>query len=323
MITRNLFESVLIRPAVEDADSLFIVSGYARATMAYAHFAQLKDHNKKVNIKLIVGMSALEGISTINHLSFQRLVTKDFPKQFECRYLISKPPVHSKVYTWKKGEDPRMSFVGSANYTQRGFGPLQRESMGNLDPNEGIAYYTELLEGTIDCRDPQVEKLIDIYEDDSIVIRKRKKKEKLETFHGIDLPMVTTSLLDNKGELPQISGLNWAHRQHNPRELNQAYIRLTSDIYKTKFFPPVKKRFSVLTDDGEVFVCTRAQQNGKAIETPENNSILGVYLRRRLGVAIGSAVKKSDLIKYGRTTIDFYKIDDEAYYLDFSVRRNG
>ena len=323
MITKNLFERVLIRPAIEDADSLFIVSGYARATMAYAHFAQLKDHKKNVNIKLIVGMSALEGISTINHLSFQRLVTKDFPKQFECRYLISPPPVHSKVYTWKKSGDLHISFVGSAHYTQRGFGASQRESMGILDSNEGFAYFSGLLEETVDCRDPKVDQLIEIYEDDRRVIRKKEKRERVKSFQGIDLPSITVSLLDKQGDLPQVSGLNWGQRPQYGREPNQAYIRLTSNIYNTKFFPPVGKRFSVLTDDDEVFVCTRAQQNGKAIHTPENNSILGSYFRKRLGVPKGSAVKKIDLTKYGRTTIDFYKIDDEAYYLDFSVKRNG
>ena len=61
------------------------------------------------------------------------------------------------------------------------------------------------------------------------------------------------------------------------------------------------------------------QQNDKAITTPENNSKLGEYFRYRLGLANGAFVTKEDLLRYGRTDVDFYKIDDEQYYMDFSV----
>ncbi len=66
-------------------------------------------------------------------------------------------------------------------------------------------------------------------------------------------------------------------------------------------------------------ICTRAQDNGKAIHTPHNNSIIGEYFRKRLGVPLGDPVKMEHLLQYGRTDIDFYKIDDENYYMDFSV----
>ena len=39
----------------------------------------------------------------------------------------------------------------------------------------------------------------------------------------------------------------------------------------------------------------------------------------RLGIANGNAVTMEYLEKYGRTDIDFYKIDEENYYMDFSV----
>ena len=102
------------------------------------------------------------------------------------------------------------------------------------------------------------------------------------------------------------------------REPNQAYIRLTSNIYRTDFFPPVSVHFTLLTDDGKTLICTRAQQNGKAIHTPHNNSLIGEYFRRRLGVANGEPVQKRHLEKYGRSEVTFYKIDDETYYMDFS-----
>lgn len=103
------------------------------------------------------------------------------------------------------------------------------------------------------------------------------------------------------------------------REPNQAYIKLPSSVYKTDFFPPVAVHFTVLTDDNKVLICTRAQQNGKAIHTPHNNSLIGEYFRHRLGIPSGDPVTKENLLDYDKTDIDFYKIDDETYFMDFSV----
>jgi hypothetical protein len=77
--------------------------------------------------------------------------------------------------------------------------------------------------------------------------------------------------------------------------------------------------FTINTDDNKTLIATRAQQNGKAIHTPHNNSLIGEYFRMRLGLPKGAFVQKEDLIRYGRTDVDFYKVDDENYYMDFSV----
>jgi hypothetical protein len=77
----------------------------------------------------------------------------------------------------------------------------------------------------------------------------------------------------------------------------------------------------VVTDDGKDFFCVRAQKDkeGQAIETPKNNSLLGEYFRYRLGLKNGEFITRTHLEKYGRTDVTFYKIDDEGYYMDFSV----
>jgi len=128
---------------------------------------------------------------------------------------------------------------------------------------------------------------------------------------------IKVSFLDKNGFLPTKSGLNWGQRPG--RERNQAYIKLSSNIYNSNFFPERGIHFIIETDDGESFTATRAQANGKAIETPENNSILGVYFRRRLGLPLGSFVEKIHLLNYGRTDIDFYKINEYRYKMDFSI----
>lgn len=123
-------------------------------------------------------------------------------------------------------------------------------------------------------------------------------------------------LLDKDGESQY--GLNWGQRVG--REPNQAYLQLESVVYNSDFFPTKGTYFLVNTDDGETFIMNRAQKTdtGTAIQTPENNSIIGLYMRKRLGVAEGTEITKADILKYGRIEISFKKIDDRHYRLDYS-----
>ncbi len=112
------------------------------------------------------------------------------------------------------------------------------------------------------------------------------------------------------------SGLNWGQRPK--RDPNQAYLPIPSDVQKSGFFPPKGVAFSIECDDGAVFRCVIAQAAGKAIETPEDNALLGRYFRARLGVDLGDPVALWHLTEYGRTAVEISKVGKLKYYLDFS-----
>ncbi|MDY6896366.1 MAG: NgoFVII family restriction endonuclease, partial [Thermotogota bacterium] len=320
------FDEVLLNPGMQGCDELFIVAGYATSAMAFHHLEGLRKNNIDARVKLIVGMTPVSGLALSNHRGFQKIVDDDYPESFECSYLISSIAVHSKVYSWFKHSKPYKGFVGSANYTQRAFGKLQREAMGVIDARLGWEYFNNLIDDTIFCNHPEAEDYVSLYnyrkeisdltgwEDPDIVEPISSKMDELES--------VKVSFLSN-GELPQRSGLNWGQRPEEHREPNQAYIRLTSDIYNTDFFPERGQHFTVLTDDNKVLICTRAQDNGKAIHTPHNNSLIGEYFRNRLGIGFGNPVTIENLKKYGRTDLTFYKLDEETYFMDFSGPTNG
>jgi hypothetical protein len=322
MITEDLFNDILIKPIEQGCNKLFIVSGYATAAMAFHHLSTLKSLNAKVNVELIMGMCAQDGLSKSNHRAFQHLMNEDFKDVFKCSYLVNLPPVHSKIYVWYKDDDPMFAFAGSANYTQTAFGD-QRELMVECPPEDCLMYFENLCGETIYCNHLDAENLVTIYNDQTYkrIMRQKTLLEDVQPpkdFVMQGLPYERVSLLDNGGDLPSRSGLNWGQRPEYNREPNQAYIRLTSKIYNTPFFPDIGVHFTVYTDNDKVLICTRAQQNGKAIETPQDNSLIGKYFRERLGMPLGSLLKKEDLLRYGRTYVDFYKIDNETYYMDFS-----
>ncbi len=115
--------------------------------------------------------------------------------------------------------------------------------------------------------------------------------------------------------VPYRSGLNWGQRQG--RNLSQAYLPISATDQRNGFFPDIGKEFIVECDDGERLLLVRAQQNGKALQTPENNALLGEYFRRRLGVKKGDPVAIRHLREYGRTTVDIFKTSEGKYLLDF------
>ena len=330
MYSQNLFDEILIQPAKRGANKLFVVSGYATAAMAFGHMQAINESNHQIEIELIVGMSPVDGLSKTNHKGFQELMETTCAGHFSCSYLIEFPPVHSKLYAWFKDDQPVCGFVGSANYTQNAFGKNQREIMTDSDPKEGLGYFQTLIPQTIYCNHLEAENLIQIYnerhfqrvEREREAIRQEEADIIVTTVEPglVGLPFVTLSFLNKKGNVPERSGLNWGQRLN--REPNQAYIGIPSRICNTDFFPDRTVHFTVLTDDEKILTCSRAQDNGKAIQTPQNNSLIGEYFRNRLGVANGAAVRLDDLLRYGRTDVTFYKIDDETYYMDFSVSQN-
>lgn len=130
-----------------------------------------------------------------------------------------------------------------------------------------------------------------------------------------DIKKINISLLDKNGN-PQY-GLNWGQR--DGRDPNQAYIQLPIDVYRSDFFPKKPQHFNVKTDDGQTLVLTRAQktEEGTALQTPEDNSLFGKYLKNRMGIPYGEPITKQDILKYGCSKITFFKINNQ-FFLDFS-----
>jgi len=303
MIRNNLYNQVLLEPLENNpVDELYVVSGYASATFARRHLEDTKKFNPRIN--LIIGMPGKKS----DHIAFVELHNQ-FADRFNGYYLNSQPPVHSKTYSWCYHSNGVMGFSGSSNYSQQGFFEnLQINQMTVENPFEIKNFFEELLKNTTPMTEWEYETIVD------------------ETFEGSIGPgkfewikenkSARISFLKRDGNMPPRSGLNWGQRV--VRELNQAYLPIRGDVRKEGFLPEKKFTFTLITDDGVPLDCRVQQGNRKAISTT-NNSILGRYIRKRIGVPEGGFVKKEDLENYGRTDFTLEKIDEETFLFDFSV----
>lgn len=325
MITQDLYEQVLLQPAREHANLLSIVSGYASAAFAADHLQDMLTMPSRPVVHLILGMFPQIGFLRNNHLAFQQLSTTDYPIGFECRYIVTPPPVHVKAYSWYRNGQPLRGFIGSANYSKNAFSAQQREAVNQADAQEVQSYFDRLWEAALDCREPEADRLV---AEAAATYKTRSAQADIteDTTEGeiAGLQNVRLTLLAEGGNIHQGGGgLNWGQRPG--REPNQAYIPIPASVGRSEFFPPLKQHFTLMTDDGKSLICVPAEPKQKggrvphAIHTPLNNSDMGLYFRYRIGVPNGAFITTQDLQRYGRTNVDIYKLDAETYYMDFSA----
>ncbi len=325
IIYDNLANSVFFEPLREGMDELWILSGYATPNMASWLIKNIQSiTTKKIKISLIVGMVPHDGLSVSVHEGFRELVNNGgFVESltFQCSYVYERPPVHSKLYIWLKNGLPLYAFTGSANFTQSAFGTSKREYMiacNSFEAFEAWKYYRMIEEHTIYCNHSEVEDYIILRPIHPILDMENNPQNSLE---GAGVESVTLSLLARNGETGIKSGLNWGQRSYRNR--NEAYIGLSAYIARSGFFPLNEQHFTAVTDDGHQLILRVEQQNDKAITTPLSNAQLGEYFRKRLNKPNGEYIWRSDLEVYGRTDVTFYKLDDEQYYMDFSINNRS
>ena len=269
-------------------------------------------------ISLLVGMTAREGMNRIAHQGFVK-ASQLRSTSFECRYVVEGSAVHSKVYAWTRDGQPIRGFIGSANYSQNAFGSAQREVLHEIDAVAAELYVHNLFSRGLDCETENIHELLTLHDMPFTDLGPLLNQPDIGS-NWSDLPQqVSLPLFTDRGEMrvPARSQLNWGQREgRNP---NQAYLKIPIELHRTGFFPELGIHFTLLTDDGEVFDCVRAQEWGKALETPESNALLGEYFRRRIGVASGAPVELEDLQKYGRTDVTIFRTSNSEYKLDFSV----
>lgn len=150
---------------------------------------------------------------------------------------------------------------------------------------------------------------------DFLSILKREFPDLAPESKTTEIKKVVVPLLDKNNE-PQY-GLNWGQRIN--REPNQAYIQLPIEVYRSDFFPKKPEHFFIHTDDGLDIKFTRAQktEEGTALQTPDDNSYFGKYIRDRLGIPHGQEITAKHILDYGCKEITFFKINDK-FYMDFS-----
>lgn len=308
----SLAQSILFDPINDGADRLCILTERATPSMASWLLKSYEEQGiSDVSVELIVGNVLDEGIDQASHDSFKELHSNRFGNErgdFSCSYLFQPPlPDRQNYYIWMHGEEPIKAFAGSHEFTQQSILRRRSGSMGERVAAYAHKIYEQAVSRSIYCNHSEVDDYTIIRPSAEIPISVTESNEN----------MIKLSLLARGGETGTKSGLNWGQRGNRNR--NEAYIPLPRKVAQTGFFPLEKQHFLVVTDDHHTLQLRVEQQNDKAITTPASNALLGEYFRNRLGLGNGDYIEKRHLLAYGRIDVTFYKIDEEQYYMDFSI----
>jgi len=308
--SESIAEKILFEPVRAGANRLCISVAHATPSMASWLLTTYDERDMgDVSIELVVESVIDEGIDFNSHEGFKEL-QKEYSGngrgKFTCSYLHQPPVSKKNSFIWLNDEDPIQAFNCSYDFTQASLLRSRRGSFTDRMAAYAYKLFGQTVDRTIYCNHSEVEDYVVIKPTDSPL-----------SSGGASLENCVLSFLTRTGEPGTKSGLNWGQR--NKRNRNEAYIPLPSKVAKSGFFPLNKQHFLVVTDDHHTLQLRVEQQNDKAITTPSSNALLGEYFRNRLGLANGAYVNSDSLKSYGRTDVTFYKIDDEQYYMDFSV----
>jgi hypothetical protein len=306
----SIAHEVLERPILDGADEVRAVVGYASPAMAHRHIALLP--KATFGIQLTVGMVGVDGLSIGAHLGFKEL-ERSSDGRFSAGYVLSAPPVHSKVFVWLREGIPLVAFTGSANYSQNALLGGQVETMTLVDPGAALAFVDSIKSRAVGCSDNSIPPELFYLGDDSPRIQSPPPSYKPWVRDGANFQEI--SLLTSRTESGVAYGLNWGQR--DGRDPDQSYLPVPSEVAKSHFLPPRGQRFGLITSSGEYLSAVVAQDGDKAIHTPDSNALLGRVIRARLGIRNGAPIVREDLVSARATKYRLYRLDQETYALEF------
>ncbi len=302
----NIYESILRKPYESGLRIANVITGFASSSFIYHVIHEFPD----LHLNITIGMARQNGISRWDHLEYNRIASTT--KRLNVNYYLGKIPIHIKGIIWID-ESLDIAFTGSSNFSWNGYRDYL-ELMTNISKVDLQKAFP--INDIIDCRGQEIEE-IGIIIDSVNMQQPRNLNEIALTKEVVHLPLFS----EKQQRMHERSGLNWGQRPEYSREPNQAYLPVPKSIHDEHpdFFPPKDQEFTLLTDDGESFICVMAQDNRKAIETRYDNSIIGKYFRQRLSVDQGAFVTMKHLQNYGRKSVSVYKVSSELYYIDFKA----
>ncbi|EJQ61373.1 restriction endonuclease PLD domain-containing protein [Bacillus mycoides] len=320
LFTDNLETKIFTSHQYFTCDELIIISGYVGPNPVQ------RLRTLPINSTVIYGMFGSESISNRLH---DTLINIHNPPHINILY--SNIPIHSKCYIWRNNGNIVYALIGSANFSTNGLNIPFRENLAEttIDTFSDLnTYLNQILSNTVECtsatlipRDPLPPSLTDTRNICSMILYN-----------------------PNTGEVPLSSGLNWGHSpngHNNPGDgyipIRTSHIRAYPRLFSPKQAHPIRSlglgrsnrqndSIELIWDDGVLMDAAlegsqplNGRQYPKNLCSFPNKSVLGVYIRERLGLPPNALVTRSNLLQYGRDDIHLSLLQDGTFYADFSV----
>lgn len=334
---RDLYDLALLEPAIQGADELEILSGYASPAMVSRVLSDVKEATRRgLRLTVVVGMVGREGVWVRDHDGYVALMDGPAEACASVLYTVGKRSVHSKIYVWSRAGEPFRAFVGSSNFTQNGFlvnsrRGLHSEVLVEVDAHAAKREFDRVESEAIFANHPDVDSEVMVLSKrpnraGSIAVADESTGEVgLSGAEAVVLPLVALggSALGTVAGAPHKQwGLNWGQR--GSRDHNQAVIPIPKRVWDAHpdFFPRGvagdRPQFQVTTFDNKSLFFVVAEAGDKALHSVPSNALVGEYFRGLLGVGAGAPVTRASLEAAGSRFVKIYRLEDDSYFLDYS-----
>lgn len=343
LFNENLDKIIFNRHTLFECDELYIISGYVGPHPV----KQLVD--LPIKSTLVYGMYGEQGINQTLHSTLIEIQSNST----NINIVYSTIPIHSKCYIWRNNKEIKHALIGSANFSTNGLTTPYKEVLAEttIDTFKPLSNYINYIEDhTISCMNLNIsiDKKSTVHTNINAILDQNTENKSFGD-HICQAPLYVYN--NNVKEVPKNSGLNWGMAKLNGAHVNidDAYIKISSDmIYKHPLLFPAKQigptqnvirrghrhndNIEIIWDDGtnmigllEGSILKKIGNTNilfpKQISTSPKKSILGRYIRERLGIDSGIMITMEHLQKYGRDTIDISLLGEGIYYFNFSTTK--
>jgi hypothetical protein len=326
--TDDLEDRVLNRHKLNGADELIFMGGYIGPDPVEKIARKI---NSQIKCEIIYNCSKNSNVNAVYHKKYV-----DITENTNVNVYYKNSYNHAKIYVWLKNKLPLEIMTGSANFSSSGLCNDGQEILIDIEKKE----FTDVMNyvNTAFC-DSQLCTKNKPFTTLSVNKKTKVHPNALDKIVKLNPPTAKIMLCDKVGHVHEKSGLNWGFgKAHIAKDCS--YIAIRKQLIKDlpSLFPyngknpnkgvgQAKRNKRQIAegvfDDGESiklsFEGINPPDNFKQLTSFPKNNILGIYIRKRLGLNQFDQINYNHLKRYGRDNIEISKVGEGLYYLDFSV----
>jgi len=314
----------------KSADEVLIATGYiSNDSIEDLHSILQQNPYFIKNIQILVGMHYLEGFTKLQYDSLIKLNNFLITTNRGAVYISEFMKFHGKLYSFKTKEKVD-SLIGSANFSCF-MNNLERTYETMLHIEEQIvanAVYKDIKKtiqalGTLISDAPTPSKFIlhNLHLDEHLGVEKvtlEKVKSLFEkpSKYNFKIPVKPTDKSNVNAYLGK--GRKDQRGFIIPRSWYEVEL-IVSNTTTSQSGYPVKRSFSVITDDGWQFKCKTSGDFSKNFRSEDDLKVLGKWIKGRLEIngclKTGQKITTDVLLEYGNNIIDLRSTDDPNLWL--------
>lgn len=329
LFNNDLYAKIICKEALE-SDCLRIISGYASADF----LIKVKQEFPQLKIDLFIGMSQ-EGISINTHKKFKEIMIEF--SDVQVYYQFEEKNTHIKLIEFSN-KVSKVTYVGSANFTENGFFNNQELMVPIGDYTESL--FEEQKRKSLLCNVDNIARYINFFEEESNLSKSEliKNQKFVKTIESMNMEIKEIQQKQKRylSDIQKIrSNINYDYykkfsieiilNEENDRRwretgINRIFKGEIPSLFETNKNPffklfPEEQIFSIFADDGNMYQAQLTGMNKKDLILLNGNFY--EYVQKKIGLNEYRVISRQCLESFGVTKINFERLSESEYYMYF------